>query len=120
MRLLDSAAQVQVIPFAGADAPCTFAIKLTDRTYRLTFAYNETGAFFTVDLATSGPRGVQLCTGEILRYGKPLFEAFNDERYPLPVIVPLAAQGERIDDITYADMGTRVKLYLFPRAVEGG
>ena len=51
----------------------------------------------------------------MLRYGKPLFEAFNDERYPLPVICPLCATGDEIDTITYDNFGTKVRLYLFDR-----
>ena len=91
-------------------------MKLTDRTYRMTFAYNEAADFFTVSLEISNSGGnTPLVYGEVLRYGKPLFEAFNDERYPLPVICPLCLTGDEIDTITYDNFGTKVRLYLFDR-----
>ena len=82
----------------------------------MTFRYNEVGDFFTVDLETvSGGSSAPLVYGEVLRCGKPLFEAFNDERYPLPVLCPLCLTGDEIEEITYDNFGTQVRLYLFDR-----
>lgn len=103
-----------VIPIQATDVPCAFSIKLQDRTYRMEWQYNETGDFFTVNLAITGS-GEELCFGEILRYGKPLFEQFNDEKYPLPVIVPLCPTGEQISAITYENFGQEVQLLILPR-----
>lgn len=103
----------QYIPIVSDDVPCTFDIKLVDRTYAMTVRYNEEGDFFTVDLATALPTEL-LCYGEVIRYGKPLFEQFSDERYPLPLIVPLCGVGD-VDAITYDNFGHAVKLWLIDR-----
>ena len=50
------------------------------------------------------------------RYGKPLFEQFADERYPLPLIIPAAAEGDRIETIDYDNFGRTVKLWLIERS----
>ncbi len=113
MELLEHSAELKHIDVQKDQIPYAFSIKLTDRTYRLTVNYNDTGGFFTVDLATT--TGEILCYGEVLRLGKPLFEAFSDERYPLPVIVPLCVSGDAIDEILWDNLSDTVKLYLFER-----
>lgn len=116
MKLIENGREVEFLELDSERVPCSLLVKLTDRTYRMTFRYNEVGDFFTVDLETvSGGSSDPLVYGETLRYGKPLFEAFNDERYPLPVLCPLCLTGEKIDEITYDNFGTKVKLYLFDR-----
>ncbi|WP_298024497.1 phage baseplate plug protein [uncultured Dysosmobacter sp.] len=120
MKLIENGRQVEYIDVDSDRVPCALLVKLTDRTYRLTFRYNEEGDFFTVDLETSsGGSYSPLVFGEVLRYGKPLFEAFNDERYPLPVICPVCLTGDDIDAITWDNFGQQVRLYLFDR-VGGG
>ena len=120
MRLLDNEGGTRFVPFDSGSVPYGVTIKLDDRTYALAFGYNVDGGYYTVDLSTVGPRAELLCNGEILRYGKPLFEAFNDGRFPLPVIVPLCITGEQVDTITADNMGREVKLYLFDRPLPGG
>ncbi|MEG2175267.1 MAG: hypothetical protein RRY97_00220 [Oscillibacter sp.] len=116
MKLIESGQEVQFIDIDADRVPCSFLIKLTDKTYRLTFAYNEAADFFTVNLEISASGGnTPLVFGEVLRYGKPLFEAFNDERYPLPIICPLCLTGDDITEITHDNFGTKVRLYLFDR-----
>ena len=84
MKLIESGQEVEFIDIDRERVPCSLLIKLIDRTYRMTFRYNEVGDFFTVDLETvSGGSSAPLVYGEVLRCGKPLFEAFNDERYQL-------------------------------------
>ncbi|MFQ8759038.1 MAG: phage baseplate plug protein [Intestinimonas sp.] len=96
MKLIESGQEVEFIDIDRDRVPCSLLIKLIDRTYRMTFRYNEVGDFFTVDLETvSGGSSAPLVYGEVLRCGKPLFEAFNDERYPLPVLCPCALPGMR-------------------------
>ena len=53
--------------------------------------------------------------GDIVRYGRPLFNSVEDERFPVPVIMPLCLTGDEIDTITYDNFGTKVRLYLFDR-----
>ena len=116
MKLIESGQEIHFIDVDSDRVPCSLLVKLTDRTYRMTFAYNEAADFFTVSLEISNSGGnTPLVYGEVLRYGKPLFEAFNDERYPLPVICPLCLTGDEIDTITYDNFGTKVRLYLFDR-----
>ena len=114
MKLIESGQEVEFIDIDRERVPCSLLIKLIDRTYRMTFT--EAGDFFTVDLETvSGGSSAPLVYGEVLRCGKPLFEAFNDERYPLPVLCPLCLTGDEIEEITYDNFGTQVRLYLFDR-----
>ena len=92
MKLIESGQEIRFIDVDSDRVPCSLLVKLTDRTYRMTFAYNEAADFFTVSLEISNSGGnTPLVYGEVLRYGKPLFEAFNDE------------------------FGTKVRLYLFDR-----
>ena len=116
MKLIENGWEIEFIDIDADRVPCSFLIKLTDKTYRLTFAYNEVADFFTVSLEISASgENTPLVFGEVLRYGKPLFEAFNDERYPLPVICPLCLTGDNITEITRDNFGTKVRLYLFDR-----
>ncbi len=113
MELIEQGEELQHIDVDKAQIPYAFPIKLIDRTYKLTINYNDDNDFFTIDLETV--TGESLCYGEVVRYGKPLFEAFNDERYPLPVIVPLCVTGDAIDTITWDNFGEAVKLFMLPR-----
>ncbi len=116
MKLIETGQEVEFIELDSERVPCSLLVKLIDRTYRMTFRYNEAADFFTVDLETvSGGDSDPLVYGEVLRYAKPLFEAFNDERYPLPVICPLCLTGDEIDEISYDNFGSKVRLYLFDR-----
>ena len=120
MKLIQTGREIEFIDIDSDRVPCSLVIKLEDRTYRMSFAYNETADFFTVSLEISASGGnIPLVYGEVLRYGKPLFEAFNDERYPLPVICPLCLTGDTIETITYNNFGRSVRLYLFDRP-DGG
>lgn len=56
--------------------------------------------------------------GDIVRYGRPLFGSVEDERFPLPVIIPQCLTGEDIDTVTFDNFGKQVKLYLHERRVE--
>lgn len=102
------------IPVDSQMVPCIVTVKLIDQTYQLDFRYNEEGGFFTVGLATVTPGDNTLCHGEVIRYGKPLFEQFNDERYPLPLIIPYCFEGEETV-ITFDNFGGSVKLWVTER-----
>jgi hypothetical protein len=115
MKIMASATERSFIPISVTDVPSVFDVKLVNRTYRLELAYNEVGDFFTVSLSTPAPNEEVLCYAEVIRYGKPLFEQVNDERYPLPLIIPLCADGTDIDTVTYDNLGQRVKLWMVER-----
>ena len=109
-----SSIDLSFIPITAVDVPVRFSIKLVDRTYVFTVRYNTAGGFYTADLATVSPAET-LCYGEVIRYGKPLFEQFSDERYPIPVIIPLTKDGADIAEITPDNFGSTVKLWLLER-----
>jgi hypothetical protein len=105
---------VQYIAVNKEKIPYSFSIKLVDRTYKFTFKWNDLGEFYTCDLE-SAKDGV-LCYGDILRYGRPIFGSIEDERYPLPVIIPFCFSGSEISEITKDNFGEQVKLYLYNRS----
>ena len=53
MKLIESGQEIRFIDVDSDRVPCSLLVKLTDRTYRMTFAYNETADFFTVSLEIS-------------------------------------------------------------------
>ena len=53
MKLIESGQEIRFIDVDSDRVPCSLLVKLTDRTYRMTFAYNEAADFFTVSLEIS-------------------------------------------------------------------
>lgn len=116
LQLIDLNSDVQYIAIDVSRVPYTFSVKLTDRTYSFTVKYNATGKFFTIDLYDVN--GNVLAFGEIVRYGRPLFNVVEDEQFPIPVIIPSCITGESISEVTWENFGKDVKLYLHERKVE--
>lgn len=116
VQLLDLGRKAEVIPVEAGKIPYAFFIKLGDRTYKLTLKYNRMGGFYTADLETAS--GEPLAYGDIIRYGRPLFGPVEDERFPLPVIIPLCPGGKETE-VTPDNFGSAVKLYLYPRKGPG-
>ena len=50
-----------------------------------------------------------------MRYGRPLFNSVEDERFPVPVIMPLCLTGDDISEVTFENFGKEVRLYLWER-----
>lgn len=117
MQLIELGAEVEYIEIYTSKVPYTFSVKLKDRTYSFTVRYNDIGKFFTVDLSIANT-GEVLAYGDPVRYGRPLFGPIEDERFPLPVIIPLCLTGDEIDTVTWENFGKLVKLYLFDRRAE--
>ena len=115
LQLIDLNEDVEYIDIDVSKVPYSFSIKLTDKTYTFTVKYNEVGKFFTVDLLDLN--GDVLVFGEIIRYGRALFNVVEDERFPLPVIIPVCITGEEISKVTPENFGKEVKLYLYERKV---
>ena len=111
--LYDLGVEMEYIEIDTGKIPYTFSVKLTDKTYSFTFKYNDDGGFFTADLETAD--GEILAFGDVLRYGRPMFGSIEDERFPLPVIIPRCLSGEEIAEITFDNFGKEVKLYLYER-----
>lgn len=114
LQLIDLNADVQYIDVDVSKVPYTFSIKLTDRTFSFTIKYNQEGGFFTVDLLDVN--GNVLAFGDIVRYGRPLFNVVEDERFPIPVIVPVCITNDDISEVTWDNFGRDVKLYLYERS----
>lgn len=114
MELLDFGNEVDYIDIDTNKVPYTFSVKLMDKTYTFTVKYNEIGIFFTADLSVTST-GEALAFGDPIRYGRPLFGCIEDERFPMPVIIPLCLTGDKIDTVTPDNFGKEVKLFLFER-----
>lgn len=115
LQLIELSKDVEYIDVDVSRVPYTFSIKLSDRTYIFAVKYNETGGFFTIDLLDTNNN--VLAFGEIIRYGRPLFNVVEDERFPIPVIVPLCLTSDEIAEVTKENLGREVKLYLYERKV---
>lgn len=116
LQLIDLNADVQYINVDVARVPYSFSVKLTDRTYTFAIKYNEAGGFFTTDLYDN--TGNVLAFGEVIRYGRPLFNVVEDERFPIPVIIPVCITNDDISEVTPENFGRDVKLYLYERKGE--
>ena len=115
LQLIDLNEDVEYVNIDADKVPYSFTIKLTDKTFIFTVKYNEMGGFYTIDLTDLNSN--VLAFGEIVRYGRPLFNVVEDERFPLPVIIPLCITGEDVSEITKDNFGKAVKLYLYERSV---
>lgn len=113
LRLIDLNQDIEYISIDTARVPYSFSVKLTDKTYSFTVKYNEVGGFFTIDLIDLN--GNVLVFGEIVRYGRQLFNVVEDERFPIPVIIPLCITGDDISEVTKENFGKEVKLYIYER-----
>lgn len=112
-QFIELNSEIEYIDIDVSKVPYTFSIKLIDRTYQFTIKYNEIGGFYTVDLETLD--GEILCYGDPIRYGRPLFESINDDRFPLPILVPYCLTGDKITEVTRDNLGNEVQLYLYER-----
>ena len=115
LQLIDLNSDVQYIAIDVSRVPYTFSVKLADRTFSFTVKYNDAGKFFTIDLYDVN--GNVLVFGEIVRYGRPLFNSVEDERFPTPVIIPTCLSGDGTAEVTMENFGKDVKLYVYRRAV---
>lgn len=114
MQLIELGVDIEYIDIDTSKVPYTFSVKLADKTYSFVIRYNDVGGFFTADLSIAST-GKLLAYGDPIRYGRPLFGSIEDERFPLPVIIPLCLSGDKIDTVTWDNLGNDVKLYLFER-----
>lgn len=116
LQLIELNEDVEYIDIDTSKVPYSFSIKLTDKTFTFTVKYNELGGFYTIDLYDLN--GNVLVFGEIVRYGRALFNVVEDERFPIPVIIPYCITDDGITEVTKDNFGKAVKLYLYERRVE--
>ncbi len=114
LQLIDLGNEVSYIDIDTSKVPYKFSVKLDDRTFTFCIRYNEQGGFFTADLSVTST-GEVLVYGDIIRYGRPLFNTVEDERFPVPVIIPRCLTGDDISEVTFENFGKEVKLYLYNR-----
>ena len=115
-ELIDLSNTVEYIDVDTSKVPYNFSVKLEDRTYTFCIRYNPWGGFFTADLSIT-TTGEMLVYGDIIRYGRPMFNSVEDERFPIPVIIPLCLSGDDIHEITWDNFGKQVRLYVYERRV---
>lgn len=115
LKLIDLGVEVDYIDVDAVRVPYSFSVKLIDKTFAFTVKYNEEYGFYTVDLFDAN--GNVLAFGEVIRYGRPLFNVIEDERFPIPVIIPSCVTDSSISEVTKANFGRDVKLYLHERQV---
>ncbi len=113
LQLVDLNSDVEYLAIDVSRIPYSFSVKLVDKTYSFTVKYNDIGKFFTADLLDVN--GNVLAFGEIIRYGRPLFNVVEDERFPIPVIIPCCITSDDISEVTWENFGKDVKLYLYGR-----
>ena len=99
LQLIDLGNEVSYIDIDTSKVPYKFSVKLDDRTFTFCIRYNEQGGFFTADLSVTST-GEVLVYGDIIRYGRPLFNTVEDERFPVPVIIPRCLTGDNISEVT--------------------
>ena len=116
LQLIDLNTDVEYLAIDVSRVPYTFSVKLVDKTFTFTVKYNDIGKFFTIDLMDIN--GNVLAFGEIVRYGRPLFNVVEDERFPIPVIIPYCITGADVSEVTWENFGKDVKLYLYDREAE--
>ena len=100
LQLIDLNADVQYINVDVARVPYSFPV----RRLLSTDLYDNTGNV--------------LAFGEVIRYGRPLFNVVEDERFPIPVIIPVCITNDDISEVTPENFGRDVKLYLYERKGE--
>lgn len=116
LQLIDLNEDIEYIDIDASRVPYSFSVKLTDRTYIFTIKYNDIGGFYTVDL--QDVNGNVLVFGEVIRYGRQLFNVVENENFPIPVIIPLCITGDNVSEVTKDNFGKDVKLYLYERTVK--
>ena len=115
MQLIELGVDVEYIDIDTSKVPYTFSVKLADKTYSFVIRYNDVGGFFTADLSIAST-GKLLAYGDPIRYGRPLFGSIEDEPVPLARhSSPSVWSGDKIDTVTWDNLGNDVKLYLFER-----
>lgn len=115
LQLMDLNQDIEYINVDVSRVPYSFSVKLIDKTFTFTIKYNSEGKFFTIDLFDIN--GNVLAFGEIVRYGRSLFNVIEDERFPIPVIIPVCITGDDISEVTFENFGREVKLYLYERRI---
>lgn len=89
--------------------PYTFNIMLADELFEFRIDYNDTADIYTVSLSKDG---VEICTGEPIIYGQPLFgDLVNRGNFPKVTITPIDESGEN-NSVTFDNLSSTVLLVV--------
>lgn len=95
--------------------PYEFNIVLADETFLIGVNYNKTADLFTLDLSKLNIETGEydeVCKGEPIVYGKPLWEdVFISGKYPAVDIVPIDESGEN-NAVTFENLNETVFLAI--------
>ncbi len=99
------------LPINKEALPYEFNIKLAEETFIFTINYNLEHDFFTVDLAKGDET---LALGEKIVYGRPLFSAYADDRFPKVAIIAydIAGQESIASTVNWENLMISVFLYI--------
>ena len=96
-----------VIEINKALVPYTFSILLADEIFDMRIDYNTSADLFTVSLSKGG---VELCVGEPIIYGQPLFGDISSRGgFPKITITPTDESGANVA-VTYDNLSSTVML----------
>lgn len=97
------------IDISKENIPYIFNILLNDELYDMRVDYNNTANLFTVSLSKNG---VELCAGEPIIYGVPLFQDLVTRGdFPTVVVTPVDESGEN-NAVTYDNLSRTVFLIV--------
>lgn len=89
--------------------PYSFNIELAEELYEMRVDYNNTFDLFTISLSKNGK---ELCVGEPVIYGRPLFgDIINRGEFPNVTILPLDESGES-NAVTFDNLSRTVLLIV--------
>lgn len=87
--------------------PYTFKIVLYNELFEFRIDYNKTADLFTVSVSKND---VQLCVGEPIVYGIPLFyDLFTRGEFPCVIITPIDPSGD-FSAVTFDNLSSTVLL----------
>lgn len=87
--------------------PYTFNILLSDEMFEFRVDFNSVADLFTVTLSKNG---VELCSGEPIIYGQPLFsDLINRGNFPKVTITPIDESNEH-NAVTFDNLSKTVML----------
>ncbi|AKF92724.1 phage baseplate plug family protein [Brevibacillus laterosporus] len=99
---------MEYIPIEKELIPYKMEIELGVELFEIEINYNDRFHFFTLDLIKNNEL---LVMGAKLVYGVPVFEAFEDNRFPAPLLLPIDPAG-REKHITWDNFGETVLLQV--------
>lgn len=100
---------MKYVPINKELVPYVFEIVLANEVYEILVKYNSHADLFTAALYKDGE---EVCAGEPLIYGVPLWaDVYSAGKFPAVSIVPFDLSGDETD-VTLTNLGETVFLYI--------